>query len=265
MAAGQVLADQAAVICAAVEELPDQPALRAQCEKELVTLAEHHDAKELRVLGRRVLEIVDPDAADAHEGQILEREEKDAARATSFSMWETGDGKVRGKFTLSALQGGMLRKALMSIAAPKHQRANGETYDHERPTAERLGQAFAEYVSRYPADKLPHAGGINATVVVTMTLETLLGGLEAATVDTGSRLSAGAARRLACEAGIVPMVLDGASRPLDVGRTHRFHTEAQRLALTISQKHCQHPTATSPPGSATSTTRSPGAAAARPT
>ena len=73
-----------------------------------------------------------------------------------------------------------------------------------------------------------------------MTLDTLLGGLEAATVDTGGRLSAGAARRLACEAGIVPMVLDGASRPLDVGRLNRFHTEAQRLALAITQKHCQH-------------------------
>ncbi len=246
MAAGQVLADQAAVTCAAVDELPDQPALRAQCEKELVTLAEHHDAKELKVLGRRVLELVDPDAADAHEGQLLEREEKDAARATSLSMWETGDGKVKGKFTLPALQGGMLRKALMAIAAPKHQRATGEAYDHERPTAERLGQAFAEYVARYPADKLPHAGGVNATVVVTMTLDTLLGGLKAATVDTGSRLSAGAARRLACEAGIVPMVLDGASRPLDIGRLNRFHTEAQRLALAVSQKHCQHPMCTVP-------------------
>ena len=97
-------------------------------------------------------------------------------------------------------------------------------------------------MSRYPADKLPHAGGINATVVVTMELDTLLGGLKAATVDTGSRLSAGAVRRLACEAGIVPAVLDGPSRLLDLGRLSRFHTEAQRLALAITQQHCQHPT-----------------------
>ena len=188
-----------------------------------------------------MLEVIDPDGADAHEGAILDRQERGAAKATSFSMWETGDGKVKGKFTLPELEGGMLRKALMSMAAPKHQRANGEVYDHERPTHERLGQAFAEYVSRYPVDKLPHAGGINATVVVTMSLDTLRGGLEAATIDTGGRLSAGAVRRLACEAGLVPMVLDGDSRPLDVGRARRFHTEAQRLALAITQKHCQHP------------------------
>ena len=235
------------MICAAVDDLPDQPDLRERCEKHLVRLAEHHDAKDLKILGRRVLEVVDPDAADAHEAALLEKEEKDAAKATSFSMWDTGDGTVKGKFTLPALEGGMLRKALMSIAAPKHQRANGDTYDHERPTHDRLGQAFAEYVSRYPVDKLPHAGGINATVVVTMTLDTLLGGLE----GRDHRHRRPAQRRRRPPPGLRGRARpDGsrrqASRPLDVGRTRRFHTEAQRLALAVSQKHCQHPTCTVP-------------------
>ncbi len=246
MAAGQVQPDQATVICSAIDALPDQSYLREQCEKHLVALAEHYDARDLKNHGRRVLEIVDPDAADAHEGALLDKEERDSAKATSFSMWETGDGKVRGRFTLPALEGGMLRKALMSIAAPKHQRATGEVYDHQRPTHTRLGRAFAEYVSRYPADKLPHAGGINATVVVTMTLDTLMGGLKTACVDTSGPLSAGAARRLACEAGIVPAVLDGKSRVLDLGHKRRFHDDAQRLALAVSQKHCQHPTCDAP-------------------
>ncbi len=94
MAAGQVLADQASAICAAVEELPADPGVRALCEKELVGLAEHYDAKGLKEQGRKVLAIVDPDAADAHLGKLLEREERAAAKATSFSIWETGDGTV---------------------------------------------------------------------------------------------------------------------------------------------------------------------------
>ncbi len=241
MTTGHVNAEQAPVICEAVDALPEQPGLREQCTKHLVALAEHHDAKALRVLGRRVLEVVDPDAADAHEGELLEREEREAAKATSFSMWETGDGRVKGKFTLPALDGAMLRKALMAIAAPKHQRATGETYDHERPTHHRLGQAFAEYVSRYPLDRLPKAGGLNATVIVTLDLDTLLGGLRAASLDTGGRITAGTARRLACEAGIIPAVLDGRSRVLDLGRKMRFHDDAQRLALALTQKHCQRP------------------------
>ncbi|QWZ07641.1 13E12 repeat family protein [Nocardioides panacis] len=77
---------------------------------------------------------------------------------------------------------------------------------------------------------MPRAGGVNATVVVTMTLEQLLSGLGAAGLDTGDRISAGAARRLACRAGLVPAVLGGASQVLDLGRTRRLHSRAQRLA-----------------------------------
>ena len=76
------------------------------CEKELVGLADHYDAKALKNHGRTVLAIVDPDAADAHEGKLLEREERAAAKATSFSIWETGEGTFTGKFTLPGLRAG---------------------------------------------------------------------------------------------------------------------------------------------------------------
>ena len=127
------------------------------------------------------------------------------------------------------------------MAAPKHVRAHqgAGTYDHERPTPHRLGQAFEEYIERYPVDDTPHAGGVAATVVVTMGLETLLGGLGAATLDTDEKITAATARRLACEAGLVPMVLNSHSVVLDQGRRTRFHTSAQRLALAVTQRHCQ--------------------------
>ena len=47
-------------------------------------------------------------------------------------------------------------------------------------TPQGLGHAFCEYVTRYPIDRLPKAGGVDATVVVTMTLENLTGTSEAA-------------------------------------------------------------------------------------
>ena len=40
---------------------------------------------------------------------------------------------------------------------------------------ERLGRALCALVERFPADRLPQLGGLNATVVVTMTLEQLRG------------------------------------------------------------------------------------------
>ena len=93
----------------------------------------------------------------------------------------------------------------------------------------RMGLAFVDYIETRPRRSVPKAGGLSATVVVTMELETLSGGLKAASLDTGGRISAGEARRLACRAGIIPVVLGGPSVPLDVGRRRRFNTEAQRI------------------------------------
>jgi len=39
----------------------------------------------------------------------------------------------------------------------------------------------------------------------------------------------------------MPAVLDKTGHVLDLGRSHRFHTPAQRLAIILEQKTCQHP------------------------
>ena len=94
-------------------------------------------------------------------------------------------------------------------------------------------------ISRYPAGNLPQSGGVNATVMVTMSLDTLLGGMESADLLTGHQLSPSEARRIACEAGIVPVVLGGDSQPLDYGRTKRFHTPGQRRLIFARDKTCR--------------------------
>ena len=178
MARGEVLADQAGVIIAAVEALPEDLVVREQCEKHLLAEAAHHDAEELKILGRRVLAVIDPEAAEAHEARLLDEEEKAAAKKTRFSMRGNGDGTHTGRFTIPDLYADMLRKASTGLAAPKRVRSQGETYDHNRPSPERMGEAFCAYIGAYPARTFPHAGGTNATVVVTMDLETLLGWCE---------------------------------------------------------------------------------------
>ena len=142
----------------------------------------------------------------------------------------------------------MLKKALLAIAAPKHRAAADGHLGARRPGPERMGRALREYVERYPVDRLPNAGGLAATVVVTMTLETLMGGLKAAQLDTGARISPGAARRMACEAGIIPVVLGGKSEVLDVGRKRRFHTKAMRIAMALRDGGCTTEGCDWPPG-----------------
>ena len=186
----------------------------------------------MRILGRRLLEVVDPDAAEAEEARRLEAEESAARAAASFTMTDDGQGKCHGRFTIPSLHGSMLRKALLALAAPaRHPDRPAQT-----PTKHRLGEAFLEYVETHT--DLPDAGGVAATVVVTLDLDTLMGGLKAAGLCDGTRISAGEARRLACGAGIIPVVLGGQSQPLDVGRTRRFHTKAQRIAMGVRDGGC---------------------------
>ena len=257
---GDVIAEQASVICTALDELPDDldPTVLEQAAKALVAFAEVHDAKALRVLGRRILEVVAPEVAEAWEAEQLDREEREAEKSSVFRMREDGHGRIKGSFTVPLLVGQMLERALLAFAAPKHQiatRAADEDNEHEerapvpvrRPTAQRLGAAFVELVERLDPHDLPQAGGVNATVVVTMTLDSLRDGLAAATLDTGDRISAATARRLACEAGVVPVVLGGSSQPLDVGRLQRLFTGPQRIALGVRDGGCTAQGCDAPP------------------
>jgi len=54
----------------------------------------------------------------------------------------------------------------------------------------------------------------------------------------GSELSVETIRRLACEAEIIPLVLDGKSVPLDVGKSKRLATAYQRRALAAVHETC---------------------------
>jgi hypothetical protein len=232
LANGAILTDQARVIVEAVDALPDdlQPEVKPQARAYLLAQAAHHDAKALRILGRRVFEVVAPDLAEAHEAKTLEAEEKRAEQKARLTMHDDGHGTTYGRFQIPTHVADKLRKALHALANPQ---AGGEG-----SSPHGMGLAFLAYINRYPTDRLPQAGGLDATVVVTMTLDTLMGGLQAAQLDTGTRISPSLARKLACQAGVIPVVLGGRSQVVDIGRRARFHTKAQRIALAVQHGGC---------------------------
>jgi hypothetical protein len=134
----------------------------------------------------------------------------------------------------------MRQRHLLALANPARHTEDDLRDDSGdwKPLRRRLGEAFVEYVERYPVDATPQTAGVNATIVVTMTLERLLAEHATALLDDGSRVTAGQARRLACEAGIVPAVLGTASQPLDLGRAARLYSKAQRFALGLRDGGC---------------------------
>jgi hypothetical protein len=250
---GDLRTDQARVVVEAVDALPADVADRVPDEatRFLLKHAADHDAKALRVLGRRVLEVIDPAAADREEARRLAAEEADARARASFTMTDDGHGQSHGRFSIPTLHADMLRKHLLAIAFPgrfsRESAASDAAAAARSLTKHRMGQAFMDYIESRPANSVPSAGGVPATVVVTMDLETLMGGLKAASLDTGSRISAGEARRMACRAGIIPIVLGGPSVVLDAGRRRRFHSETQRIAMGVRDGACTAAGCDAPP------------------
>ena len=122
--------------------------------------------------------------------------------------------------------------------------------------SQRRGRAFAELLEHLPTDKL--TGKVASTVVVTMTVDQIgaaadlavgtspesaalwgkTPGVGAVRCDTGHQHSTSEARRLACNAGILPLVLGGPGLPVDLGRQERFFTDPQRTALGAIYEQC---------------------------
>src|SRR6478609_3881200 len=262
MAEGKVNVAQARAIVAALDKLPTTGEFavsteqRRAAETHLVAMAEHHDAKALRILGGRTFEVIAPDLAEKFDGRALEAEEARALRRTTLTMWEDDEGTCHGRFRIPALHGQMLTKMSLAISSPSrsandHVSSSSSGIDPDLPTPVRHGIALTQLIETISAKDLPKTGGCSATVVVTMTLDQLIADLDHAgvcTLDTGGRITAAQARRLACTAGIIPVVLGGKSQVLDVGRRRRLHTEAMRLAMSVRDRGCTADGCETPPG-----------------
>jgi Domain of unknown function (DUF222) len=119
----------------------------------------------------------------------------------------------------------------------------------ERPWGQRRAQGLVA-ACRYFLDHadIPSTRVGRPTVVVTVDIETLAattGG--SARSDSGAYLRGEVARRLACDAGLVRVITDPASMPLDVGRRTRVPSPAQRRAVIERDRHCTAPGCSTPP------------------
>ena len=268
LAAGALSAEHAAVIAGTSSRLPQSltDAERSKVEAALVARAACVDPARLRRSARRALEAAERTATEAaeHEDAELRGEEDRARRRTRLTMHDNLDGTVTGHFTVPTLAGAILRKTIQQMVSPRRHSPKGGGRDRHglerqgvpgeppgsalgavgrnaggaaaRDSSHEYGTAFVELLERLPTDRL--SGKVAATVVVTIDHDRLRDQLGAAHLDTGHDLSAAETRRLACSAGVLPAILDGSSLPLDVGRTKRFYTEAQRVVLATTYDRC---------------------------
>jgi hypothetical protein len=244
---GLIGEEHAAIIVRAAEAVPDQVTAEqlADCEAVLVAKATTMAPLNLRRAARRLLEPLSRQLADAHEGALLVEQERAAERETWLTLGDNGDGTWTGRFTIPELHGQMLRRALETLGSPRRHGRNRTGEPVTDPTiggagtrlswSEALGAAFLELVEHLPSTGHGRSG---TTLVVHVTEEQLRAGAGAATLDTGARISIEQARRLACEAGHLPLVLNGRSVALDLGEQSRLFSRAQAIALSASHDSC---------------------------
>jgi hypothetical protein len=167
-------------------------------------------------------------------------------RETFFKMRNEADGclSVSGKF--DPISASILKSKIGRLVENMFHSGDKEVPVEVMPWIEpndhRQAQALIALVngaSESVSDVLARA-----EIVVHVDLETLQHGLHAGgTCRTalGADLPVETVRRLACEAEILPVVLDGRSVPIDVGRSKRLATIHQRRALEAIYPTCAIP------------------------
>ena len=242
---GRVDLRQAGVIAAAVAAVPDDltgldvsladtDRIAREAESVLIELSERLPAYLLRRAGERILAHVAPHVAEEADRVALARQEARAHRARGFTLSLPVDGQVRLSGILSTEDAATVHAALHPLCTP--------IPDDTRTAAQRRADALVD-VCRLAlrTGQLPDDGGEPPQVNVTVAYDPVTQTLGAGRTDTGVRLSAETARRMACDARILPVVLGGDGQILDAGRTRRLATGPLRRALQVRDGGCAFP------------------------
>jgi hypothetical protein len=254
VADGELSPAHAQVLAAGTHDLPDH--LAADAEPVLLAAARRLDPPRLRRAVAHLRVVADPDHTDQAERRHQQR-----------GLWlaPTIEGMVALDGLLDPEAGQTLLAALEPLARPA-------TADDDRSGSQRRADALAELARRsLEAGRLPQTGGVRPQLLVTVDLDSLLshpGGLGGETGGTDA-LDPEACRRLACDGAVTrvlvtrhpsdhhsggddnlvarlrvavtrlpPALGGGPTQPLEIGRTSRVVSAAQRAALVVRDGGC---------------------------
>jgi hypothetical protein len=256
LAAGDLSVGHAGVIVRAMDTLaqrpePLDPDTAAEAQALLVGAAAQVDSTQLAILAKRLTFRLTPDAADR-----LAKDEDAQERAREAYLFQERSGMWRLSALLPPVAGAKLRAALDPLAAPAPTTEDGPD---PRSGRQRMADALARLAHLALAARpgtpgaLPTQGGAATRMLITTDLDTALArmgvagnvgqaGLAPGELATGEPggwpLSPLTVQTLACDAEIVPVLLDSTGNPLDVGRTRYPFPPKIRRAIEIRDKHC---------------------------
>ncbi len=189
----------------------------------MVEGAKHMDAGRLYRLGTRLHAYLDPDGA-------APSEKEDAKPRRELHLHTGRDGRLALRGILDAETGCLLQEVLSPLAKPEGEDGKPDP----RSAAERNGDALADILNLVAdAGKLPIQGAERPPLTVTISWEMLRDCLGVARAYEGLTISPETARRLACDADIIPVILDSEGRT--AGRGPQGAAGRSRVAESVDR------------------------------
>ncbi len=238
------------MIATAVSTLPDSLGAEVigRGERLMLQWAADHSAQVLAGYGQHLLAYLAPEVAEQAEAEALaQAEARDQNRKNTLSARVDHRGRIRLAGELDPESWATVSAALEPFAKPGGL-PNADGGADTRTAGQRQADALVEICRRtLGAPDTPTSFGFPAHIAITIDFDALKASLGLGTLDTGTPISAADIRRLACDATIIPVLLNSNGVPLDVGRAIRVFTKELRRAVEIRDRGCAFPGCDRPP------------------
>jgi Domain of unknown function (DUF222)/HNH endonuclease len=234
-ASGRLSYQHASVISRTVERVVRYGGRAEDAELAMLEEAKHSDPYSLLIWGRRLRHQLCPDDLADEESEQRERRWLDIRK--------TWDGGYDIEGHLDAEGGTIVKTAIEAVLGPRDKSDPRAATQWRADGLEECGRRCLN------SGNLPLRGGQRPHITITATLETLLGvpGADAAELDWGIPISGRMVRRIALDAELTPMLVNGQGSPLHVGRKYRTAPPKLRKALAERDRRCTWPGCDRPP------------------
>ncbi|QIZ34014.1 HNH endonuclease signature motif containing protein [Saccharopolyspora sp. ASAGF58] len=248
LAEGAIGLEHARVIVDGVRRLPEYARCHqvGEVESTLAAYARMMTPRELEKLAERIRYLLDQD------GAYDDEEDQHESRELHYTVARDGMTVIKARLDREA--GAKFAALMQPLAAPRPE-VEGEK--DPRTVGQRNADGFAAILDlALDHDGVPRTGGQRPHLTISIDFEDLKKGIGFVAAETGMpgtlnterTITAENARRIACDAEVLPMVLDGDGLPLDVGRAKRTAPAQIRAALLQRDGVCAFPGCDRPPG-----------------
>ncbi|HKC28786.1 MAG TPA: DUF222 domain-containing protein [Jatrophihabitans sp.] len=240
-AEGAIGERHARTVVETITKLPE--AVRAehgeQAETDLVAHARTFDPVQLGKIAHRLAACLDPD------GRYTDLDDRAAQRGFTLRRRPDGSAHFEGEATAELTE--RLLVTLDSLAAPAP--AVDGVKDPRTASQRRHDALLAALAMLQRTGNLPSAGGVAATIVLTMTLEQYQTGNGLAETAHGALIPTREALRWSGgDYRLLAVVLDKIKGISAYSSSQRLFSEQQRLALWARDGGCTYPDCPAPPG-----------------